>query len=275
MNTATQLKALIRNLSKKKNIDAQILLRNYILERLLERISLSEYKNNFILKGGMLVAAMVGLDARSTIDMDATIKGWSVIPDEIEKMFKSILAIELNDSVEMKIKNIEDIREEADYAGIRISIETIFDKIVQTLKVDVTTGEDITPQEVSYSFKLMLEDRNINVMAYNLETVLAEKLETVIARSTANSRMRDYYDIYILTKLQKDNINNDLLKEAIKATAKRRGTYELLSETERILEQVEKSNIMKDLWKRYQMKFSYAEGIEWDEIMKSIKLIFA
>jgi len=275
MNSATQLKALIRNLAKQKNLDAQILLRNYMLERLLERISLSEYKRNFILKGGMLVAAMVGLDVRSTIDMDATIKGWPVTAETVEKMFRSILSVDIDDGVEMTIKYIEDIREESDYAGVRVSIETVFDKIVQTLKVDVTTGEHITPKEVNYSFQLMFEERNINVMAYNLETVLAEKLETVIARSTANSRMRDFYDIYILSKSQRDNIDNDLLKEAIKATTNKRGTTGLLSEAENIIGQIEKSDIMKDMWKRYQMKFNYASGIEWDEVIIIVKQYFA
>lgn len=274
MNTAIQLKALIRNLAKQKSIDAQILLRNYMLERLLERISLSEYKNNFILKGGMLVAAMVGLDARSTIDMDATIKGRHINAEAVCKMFESILSIELDDYVEMKIKSIEEIRDEAEYSGVRVSIETVFDKIKQILKVDVTTGEDITPREVNYSFRLMLEDRDISIMAYNLETVLAEKLETVITRSITNTRMRDFYDIFILSKLQKENINNELLKDAIKATAKRRGTYELFYKANKILEQIDKSTVMKDLWKRYQAKFSYAEEIEWEEVMQSVKLKF-
>ena len=274
MNTATQLKALIRNLAKQKNINAQILLRNYMLERLLERISLSEYKNNFILKGGMLVAAMVGLDARSTIDMDATIKGRLISAEAVGKMFESILSVEIEDYVEMKIKSVEEIREEAEYTGIRVSIETVFDKIRQILKVDVTTGEDITPREVNYSFRLMLEDRNISIMPYNLETVLAEKLETVITRSVTNTRMRDFYDIYILSKLQKENINNELLKEAIRATAKRRGTYKMLSDANKILEQIDKSAMMKNLWKRYQTKFSYAEEIEWVEVMQSVKLKF-
>jgi len=218
---------------------------------------------------------MVGLDVRSTIDMDATIKGWPVTAETVEKMFRSILSVDIDDGVEMTIKYIEDIREESDYAGVRVSIETVFDKIVQTLKVDVTTGEHITPKEVNYSFQLMFEERNINVMAYNLETVLAEKLETVIARSTANSRMRDFYDIYILSKSQRDNIDNDLLKEAIKATTNKRGTTGLLSEAENIIGQIEKSDIMKDMWKRYQMKFNYASGIEWDEVIIIVKQYFA
>jgi predicted nucleotidyltransferase component of viral defense system len=265
------LKALIRNLAKEKKVDAQLLLRNYMFERLLERISLSKYKSNFILKGGMLVAAMVGIDTRSTMDMDATIKGHAVTVNEVRKMFENILSIKIDDSVDMKIKSITDIREEAEYAGVRISIETLFDKIKQILKVDITTGEDITPREINYSFSLMFENRNIYVLAYNLETVLAEKLETLISRSTTNTRMRDFYDIYILGKLQANNISNDLLMEAIKATTKRRGTYELLSESENIVERINNSDSMQELWKRYKAKFNYAEDIDWVDIMKEVK----
>lgn len=273
MNTATQLKALIRNLSKEKKIDAQILLRNYMLERLLERISFSEYRNNFILKGGMLVAAMVGIDTRSTMDMDATIKGYTVTPDAVSKIFESILAIQLDDFVEMKVKSITDIHDEAEYGGIRVSIETLFDKIRQNLKVDITTGEDITPKEICFSFKLMLEDREIKVMAYNIETVLAEKLETIISRSTTNTRMRDFYDIYILSKLQNNNIVAEILKEAIEATTKRRGTFELLSNASQIIERIDRNIFMQDLWKRYQKKYNYAADIEWIDVIKELRVL--
>ena len=164
MNTATQLKALIRNISKEKKVNAQILLRNYMLERLLERISVSKYKHNFILKGGMLIAAMVGIDIRSTMDMDATIKGVPASKENIKMMFDEILAVTVNDSVTMTIKSIDDIRDEADYAGYRVSVDTSFDGIKQTLKIDITTGDTITPCEVGYKFRLMLEDRTIEVL---------------------------------------------------------------------------------------------------------------
>lgn len=267
MNTATQLKALIRNMSKEKNINAQILLRNYMLERLLERISLSKYKHKFILKGGMLIAAMVGLDTRSTMDMDATLKGAAVSQETIKLMFEEILAVPLEDGVNMNVKSIEDIRDEADYAGLRISLNTIFDGVKQNLKVDITTGDKITPREVSFSFKLMFEPRTIEVFAYNLETVLAEKLETIISRSTINTRMRDFYDVYILVKLQAEKIDNDLLTKALNATATARGTVQLMSEAKKIIAEIEQSKIIQGLWKRYQKKYNYAEDISWNEVM--------
>ena len=221
ITTARQLKDLIRNLSKKKSADAQILMRNYMMERFLERISLSEYKNQFILKGGMLVAAMVGLDARATMDLDATIKGTNVSVEDVEM----IISIPLDDGVAFRIKQISEIMEEADYPGVRVSMETKFDGVITPLKIDISTGDVITPREIKYKFNLMLEDRTIEVWAYNLETVLAEKLETVISRNVTNTRMRDFYDIYILQELYGEQLQKQVLWTALVATAKKMETF--------------------------------------------------
>ena len=207
IKTARQLKDLIRNLSREKSADAQILMRNYMMERFLERISLSEYRDKFILKGGMLVAAMVGLDARSTMDLDATIKGANVNVEDIENLISSIVTVPIDDGVKFQLKSISEIMDEAEYPGIRVSMSTTFDGVVTPLKIDISTGDAITPREVRYSFKLMLEDRSIDIWAYNLETVLAEKLETIITRTTTNTRMRDFYDIYILEQLHGTTLN--------------------------------------------------------------------
>ena len=224
MKSSTQLKALIRNLAKEKNINAQILMRNYMLERLLERISLSKYRFNFVLKGGMLVAAMVGLDARATIDMDATIKGYPLSEESVKGIFEEILAVPIDDGTQMRIKHIDAIRDEANYNGLRVSLEAIFDGIRTSLKIDITAGDKITPREISYRFNLMLEDRQIDIFAYNLETVLAEKLETVISRGITNTRMRDFYDIFILLKMHSDSLDKELLAKALASTAENRGT---------------------------------------------------
>ena len=181
IKTARQLKDLIRNLSKKNAADAQVLMRNYMMERFLERISLSSYRDKFILKGGMLVAAMVGLDARSTMDLDATVKGANVSVEDVENMMAEIIAVPIDDGVTFQVKSISEIMDEAEYPGIRVTMTNCFLERVRTpLKIDISTGDAITPKEVRYSFKLMLEDRSIDVLAYNLETVLAEKLETII-----------------------------------------------------------------------------------------------
>ena len=276
ITTARQLKDLIRNLSKKKSADAQILMRNYMMERFLERISLSEYKNQFILKGGMLVAAMVGLDARATMDLDATIKGTNVSVEDVEMIISQIISIPLNDGVSFRIKRISEIMEEADYPGVRVSMETKFDGVITPLKIDISTGDIITPREIKYNFNLMLENRTIEVWAYNLETVLAEKMETVISRNVTNTRMRDFYDIYILQKLYGEQLSKDVLWDALVATAKKRETLEQIEteDIDEVFDEIQSSSVMENLWKAYQRNYSYSADIPWHTIMKSIRTLY-
>lgn len=276
ITTARQLKDLIRNLSKKKSADAQILMRNYMMERFLERISLSEYKNQFILKGGMLVAAMVGLDARATMDLDATIKGTNVSVEDVEMIISQIISIPLDDGVSFRIKRISEIMEEADYPGVRVSMETKFDGVITPLKIDISTGDIITPREIKYNFNLMLENRTIEVWAYNLETVLAEKLETVISRNVTNTRMRDFYDIYILQKLYGEQLSKDVLWDALVATAKKRETLEQIEteDIDEVFDEIQSSSVMENLWKVYQRNYSYSADIPWHTIMKSIRTLY-
>ena len=276
ITTARQSKDLVRNLSKKKSADAQILMRNYMMERFLERISLSEYKNQFILKGGMLVAAMVGLDARATMDLDATIKGTNVSVEDVEMIISKIISIPLNDGVLFRIKRISEIMEEADYPGVRVSMETKFDGVITPLKIDISTGDIITPREIKYKFNLMLENRTIEVWAYNLETVLAEKLETVISRNVTNTRMRDFYDIYILQKLYGEQLSKDVLRDALVATAKKRETLEQIEteDIDEVFDEIQSSSVMENLWKVYQRNYSYSADIPWHTIMKSIRTLY-
>ena len=276
ITTARQLKDLIRNMSKKKSADAQILMRNYMMERFLERISLSEYKNQFILKGGMLVAAMVGLDARATMDLDATIKGTNVSVEDVEMIISQIISIPLDDGVSFRVKRISEIMEEADYPGVRVSMETKFDGVITPLKIDISTGDVITPREIKYKFNLMLENRTIEVWAYNLETVLAEKLETVISRNVTNTRMRDFYDIYILQKLYGEQLSKDVLRDALVATAKKRETLEQIEteDIDEVFDEIQSSSVMENLWKAYQRNYSYSADIPWHTIMKSIRTLY-
>lgn len=275
ITTARQLKDLIRNLSKKKSADAQILMRNYMMERFLERISLSDYKDRFILKGGMLVAAMVGLDARSTMDLDATVKGANVSVEDVENIISSILSVPMEDGVEFQVKRISEIMEEAEYPGVRVSMETTFDGVRTPLKIDISTGDVITPREVRYSFKLMLEDRSIEVWAYNLETVLAEKLETVISRNVTNTRMRDFYDIHILKQLHGESLSASVLRDALAATATKRGTLEQMKDAVSVLDEVEENPVMAKLWQSYQKNYSYAADLSWHTVMDSVRALYA
>lgn len=265
MKNAMQLKAIIKNLAKEKHISAQLMMQNFMLERLLERISISKYQQNFILKGGFLIAAMVGLDTRATMDMDATIKGLSVNEQTVREMFEEICKIELEDDVTFGFRSIGEIREGDVYTGYRVSLSANYPPMAVPLKLDITTGDKITPKEIEYQFKLILEDRSISVLAYNLETIMAEKLETVISRGDQNTRPRDYYDIYILAKLQYANMEPDALKVALNATTEKRGSSAVVKEYRSIMDTVKKSEVMQRQWKNYQKDFEYATDISFED----------
>jgi predicted nucleotidyltransferase component of viral defense system len=270
VKNAMQLKAIIKNLAKEKHISAQLVMQNFMLERLLERISLSRYQHNFILKGGFLIAAMVGLDTRATMDMDATIKGLPVNEQTIREMFEEICKIELDDDVIFEFRRIGEIREGDEYTGYRVSLSANYPPMSVPLKLDITTGDKITPREIEYQFKLLLEDRSISVFAYNLETIMAEKLETVISRGDQNTRPRDFYDIYILAKLQSSNIESEALKAALEETAKKRGSVNVIKNYRGIMETVGKSEIMQRQWRNYQKDFEYAVGIEFADVCEVV-----
>ena len=269
IHSSKQLKDLIRNLSKEVGIEAHVLIRKYMMERFLERVSSSKYNGSFILKGGMLVAAFVGVEARATMDIDTTIKGIPVTIVDMERTITEISNIDLDDNVKFRIKKVSEIMDEAEYSGIRFSMEAVLDGAVIPLKIDISTGDVITPREIAYSYKLMFEDRTIPIMTYPIETVLAEKLETVISRSITNTRMRDFYDIHILLKSQ--NINVDILALALERTAKKRGNFSLLENAESVLKIVKSDEDMKRLWNIYQKKFKYAGEYTWDEVIHSVR----
>ena len=269
IHSSKQLKDLIRNLSKEVGIEAHVLIRKYMMERFLERVSSSKYYGSFILKGGMLVAAFVGVEARATMDIDTTIKGIPVTMVDMERTITEISNIDLEDNVKFRIKKVSEIMDEAEYSGIRFSMDAVLDGAVIPLKIDISTGDEITPREIAYSYKLMFEDRTIHIMTYPIETVLAEKLETVISRSITNTRMRDFYDIHILLKSQ--NIDADILALALERTAKKRGNFNLLENAESVLKVVKSDEDMKRLWDIYQKKFKYAGEYTWDEVIHSVR----
>jgi predicted nucleotidyltransferase component of viral defense system len=271
IHTSRQLKALVRNLSKGDSTKAQIIIRNYVMERFLERLSVSTYRDNLILKGGTLVAAMVGLDNRSTLDVDATIKNLPLTEESVRKIVWDITEVQIDDGMAFEIKSITLIMDDADYPGIRVSLDTTLETMRTPLKIDFSTGDVITPREVSYSFKLLFEDRTISILAYNLETVLAEKIETLLARGTANSRMRDFYDIFALEQSQSHNIDGAVLKTAFSNTSEKRGSAAIMSGMDIILDEVESSLEMTALWKNYQRKFEYASDIGWEDVIRSLR----
>lgn len=272
-NNPMQLKAYIKNKAAEKHISAQLVMQNYMLERLLERISLSPYKNNFILKGGFLISTIVGLDTRATMDLDTTIKGFTLTHKAIYKIFAEICAVQIADDVTFTIVGISDIRETDDYPGIRVALKATYPPISVPLTVDVTTGDMITPHEVDYSFHLLFDDRTIHILAYNLETVLAEKLETVLSRNIANTRPRDYYDIHILYALRGAECDHATLRRAVERTAQKRGSEMILSDYPKITKEIFESDTLRKLWKKYIREYEYAKDISFDDTCRTIQTI--
>lgn len=268
-----QLKAYIKNKAAEKHISAQLVMQNYMLERLLERISLSPYKKNFVLKGGFLISAIVGLDTRATMDLDTTIKGFTLTHEMIFSIFKEICSVNIADDVQFEIVGVSDIRETDDYPGIRVSLKANYSPISVPLTVDVTTGDMITPCEVEYTFSLLFDDREISILAYNLETVLAEKLETVLSRNIANTRPRDYYDIHILYMLRGSQCDKATLWQALKRTTEKRGSNVILTDYTEIMKEIRKSDSLQKLWKKYCREYDYAKGISFEEVCNSIQIL--
>ena len=268
-----QLNALIRNKAAGDGDKAQILLRIYMMERLLERISVSGYRDNFILKGGMLVSSLVGVDMRTTMDIDTTIRALPLTQEKAKAFLEKIMAIDLEDNVSFRITKIEDIMEGHEYEGLRFHIEGVLEKLRQTIKIDISTGDAITPAAVEYELPLILENRKIGLWAYNMETLLAEKLETVMTRAEANTRMRDFYDIYILTRQKAFEFNPTHLKEAFAATCRKRGSEAVMPFFDEVLESIEASPEMQDAWENYRKNNPYVEDLTWGEAVHSVKLL--
>jgi predicted nucleotidyltransferase component of viral defense system len=274
IKTAQQLKGLVRNISQGDSTKAQEIMVSYAIERLLERISLSPYRDNLLLKGGTLVAAMIGASNRATMDIDTTIKNLPLSEENARKIIDDLITIELEDNMSFKVKSVEPIMDEADYPGIRVMMEASLEKIRIPFKIDFSTDDVITPSEVSYSFKLLFENRTIPLLAYNLETMLAEKMQTIISRGIANTRMRDFYDIHALLVAYDQGIDQEILRNAFYNTSAKRGTETDNATIESILETIRNNSRIIGLWNTYRNKFSYASHIEWEMITASVDRAF-
>lgn len=267
------LKAKASNLSNKTNIPNKYLIQNFMFEALLKRISMSKYKDKFIIKGGLLLSSIFGVNLRSTMDLDTTIKGLSLDKETITKVINEIINIDLNDNVKLVIENIKDIREEELYSGFNVNLKAFFDGLKTNLMIDITTGDIITYKEVEYEYKTLFDNEVINIMSYNYETILAEKFESIISRNIDNTRMKDYYDLYMFVNLKWNDINKDTLRKAIINTAKNRGTLELIDNANKYVELISNDNRLKSLWNSYQNNYEYARDISFDDTVKSIKVI--
>ena len=269
MSRAMSLKAKIRNIAKQKNIPAQVILQNYMFERLLVRLSASEYKEKFVLKGGMLVAAIVGLDNRATMDLDTTLKNLPLTPEAIRSALEQICAIPFDDGVAFEIGTISPIREDDIYGGYRVMLNAKFDTMLIPLSIDVSTGDVITPRAVQYNFSEIFDDeKSYELWAYNIETVMAEKVETILRRTVFNTRPRDFYDVYILATTQK--FDKAVFAEALKATADHRGTAERIADVPGIIQNLEESPELRAMWDKYRKQFAYAADIEYGQIITAL-----
>ena len=271
MNTSKQIKDLINNKAKKFNLSPQILLTRFFMERFLERISLSKYKNNFILKGGILISSMVGVDFRMTKDIDLTIKNIPLNEVFIKNALIEITNIEIDDGTTFKLLDLQSIREEFEYSGFRARFSCVLDKTQNIIQLDITTGDVITPSEVKYSYELLIEKRKINITCYPIETILAEKVESILSKNITTTRMKDFYDCYMLGKLYIDEINREDLIKAIKNTARTRKTEFIFDNIQKTINLIENDESLKFLWTAYSSQFDYAKEIKFESLIEEIK----
>ena len=263
MKTSEQIKGAIRNISKKTGVNPNSLLQMCLFEGILEKLSKSKYSENFILKGGLLISSLIGVDMRSTIDMDTTLRGIPLNEVSITKILNEILAIEIDADIEYKLIKLSPIRQEDVYEDFCASISCIFGKINATLNIDITTGDVITPREMNYSYSKILEEGTIPIMTYTIETILAEKFETISSRNITTTRARDFYDLYMIYSIYKDKIDKGILRKAIERTSKYRGSFETALQYKEIVELFRESETPKKLWKKYIQNNPYAKDVDF------------
>lgn len=271
--TKEQLKGRIKNLAKENNADPRLLMRLYMMERFIERASVSKYKDNFIIKGGILVTSLVGISLRSTLDIDSTIKNQSISENDAKRMIDDICKIDIGDGVSFEVKDSSTIMDEMEYPGIRFTLNVIMDGLITPIKIDISTGDVITPRAIEYQYNFLLEDRTATLLSYNLETILAEKLQAILNRELLNTRMRDFYDIYVLFSMYENTINVDVLKEAFYATCKKRNSINLIKNSNLLINTISNSDVLENRWNEYQKKFAYVQGISYEDTINNIKIL--
>lgn len=269
--TPEQIKGRIKSVAKQNNADARTLMRIYMMERFLERLAQSEYRDNFIIKGGILVTAMIGVAHRSTMDIDTSMKNLNLSAEDALRVVNQVKDIDLDDGVSFEVKDVSNIMDEMEYPGIRVTMNANVGRLITPLKIDISTGDVITPRAIEFNYDLLLEDRSISLWSYNLETILAEKLQTVLARGILNTRMRDFYDIRMLLDTYEDKVNKAVLKDAFAATCKERGTDHLQEQAEEIIKIIEADEQLRVLWRAYQKKYSYAAEIDYASVISGVR----
>ena len=271
-SNANSFKAKIKNIAREKGIPAQQVQQNYLIEKILKLISESRYKDSFIVKGGFLIGQMIGLDKRTTMDLDVTLKGQPLSEENIQTIFKEIVS-QPSEGFQFEVDMLEPIRQDDEYGGFTLKLKATFDTLREVVFIDITTGDRITPREITYQLQSVFSENKLEVLTYNLETVLAEKLETIIRRGAASTRPRDRYDLFTLYHLRKDEIDIPILKTALNNTAKKRESLDVLTNWESQLEEIRSSDYQKQLWSRYQKSFRYASEISFEESIEVVAII--
>ena len=265
MKTSEQIKGAIRNISKKTGVNANSLLQMCLFEGILEKISKSKYKNHFILKGGLLISSLIGVEMRSTLDIDTTIRGLPMNEENISKILQEILEIYIDADIVYRLVKLERIRTEDFYEDFSATISCRYGKINTNLNIDITTGDIITPKEVQYFYEKILEEGSISILTYTIETIIAEKFETISSRNITTTRARDFYDLYMLYNLYKSKIDKNILKEAITLTSQHRNSYSLVLQNKEIVKLFYQSDSLKNLWAKYVQNNSYAKDISFND----------
>lgn len=268
--TPEQIKGRIKKLALENNVDPIVLMRMYMIERFLERLSYSKYRKNFIIKGGILVASMVGITMRSTMDIDTTVQNLNLTKEQISIIINDIAKIKLNDNIQFFINNVTTIMDNLEYPGIRIHIDSKLNNLIIPIKIDISTGDVITPHEIEYNYQLLLEKRSIQLLSYNLETMLSEKIQTILSRGVLNTRMRDFYDVNIIYYIYKNTIDFKKLALAFEKTCLIRNTKSLFLKYEDILNDIATDNNLQQLWNNYQKKYAYARKIEYNQTITTL-----
>lgn len=267
------LKAKVSNLASATNIPNKYLIQSFMLEALLKRISISKYKDKFIIKGGLLLSSIFGVNLRSTMDLDTTIKGLPLDRITITRVVNEIISIDLKDNIKLEIENIKDIREEELYSGFNVNLKAEFDGLRTNLMIDITTGDVITYKEVQFEYKTLFDNEIVNIMTYNYETIIAEKFEAIISRNIDNTRMKDYYDLYMFVNLKWNDIDKIILRKAIFNTSKKRDTLNYIEDADKYIELINEDSKLKSLWKNYQNNYVYAKDISFEDTIDAIKVI--
>ena len=268
-SNANSFKAKIKNMAKDRGIHAQQLQQNFLIEQVLKLIAKSSYKDSFIVKGGYLIGQLIGLDKRTTMDLDVTLKGTTLSQENLISIFEEILS-DSDDVFSFEVDKLEPIRQDDEYGGFSLKLNATFDTLREVVFIDITTGDKITPREITYSMPSLFKNETIEVWTYNLETVLAEKLETIISRGVASTRPRDRYDLFTLYHIRKDEIDFDVLRKALANTVEKRGSKEAIDIWESQLNSIETDEYQKQLWTRYQRQFKYAQDISFE---KSVQIV--